>query len=136
MLQVRNANWPLGLLGAVGGGALGVLAFYLLGRLGLYAIVLPGAMLGIGCGALLPDKSGAMGIICGLLGLLLGVFTEWCFAPFAVDRSLWFFVAHLNGLPNVKLVMFAVGGLFAFWFGRGREGGVWKAKREPPASTE
>ncbi|MHC4176210.1 MAG: hypothetical protein ACYSWU_01815 [Planctomycetota bacterium] len=126
MDKVKNANYVLGLLGAAGGGAIGYFVFFLLARQGLYAIVLPGALLGLGCGALSRGKSNLLGVVCGLLGLLLGVFIEWRFAPFVADNSLWFFVTHLDDLATIKLVMIALGGLFAFWFGRGRQPGVWK----------
>jgi hypothetical protein len=124
MDEVRNANWPLGLLGAVAGGALGYFGFFFLARYGLYAIVLPGALVGLGCGGLSGGKSNLLGILCGLSGLLLGVFVDWRAGPFGVDPSLWFFVTHLHELPP-DLVLIALGGLCGFWFGRGREGGMW-----------
>ena len=136
MDNVKNANWPLGLLGAVGGGAIGYFAFLLLARQGLYAMVLPGALLGLGCGALSGGKSNVLGVVCGLLGLLLGVFTEWRFAPFLADDTLWFFVTHLNDLATIKLVMIGLGGLFAFWFGKGRQPGVWKRETRAADSHE
>jgi hypothetical protein len=121
----KQANWLLGLLGAAAGGAAGYFLFFLLTREGFYGLILPGAALGLGCGALLGGKSNAVGAACGVLALLLGIFTEWRFAPFIVDDSLWFFIAHLHELTLTTLVSIAVGGLFAFWFGRGREGGAW-----------
>lgn len=130
MDNVKTANWPLGLLGAVGGGAVGYFAFFLLARQGLYAMVLPGALLGLGCGALSGGKSNVLGVVCGLLGVLLGVVTEWRFAPFAADESFSFFVTHLKDVRTMALVMIALGGLFAFWFGKGRHGGVCKRERQ------
>lgn len=130
MDNVKNANWPLGLLGAVAGGAVGYFAFFLLARQGLYAMVLPGALLGLGCGALSGGKSNVLGVVCGLLGVLLGVFTEWRFAPFAADESFSFFVTHLKDVRTMALVMIALGGLFAFWFGKGRERRIWPRERE------
>ena len=114
----RNANWLLGLVGAVAGGAIGFAAFYGLLQVGIYALVLPGALLGLGCGMLARGHSVPLGIICGTLALALGIGAEWWF--FVKDASLWFFVTHLTDLLPVTLIMIAVGGLCGFWFGRGR----------------
>ncbi len=67
--NTKCVNWSLGLLGAIAGGAAGYLAFLALARLGLYALVLPGALVGIGCGMLSRGKSNLLGVVCGLLGL-------------------------------------------------------------------
>jgi hypothetical protein len=66
-----------------------------------------------------------LGVVCGVLATLLGIVTEWRFFPFIADGSFGYFVAHLHDLKMTTLVSIAVGGLFGFWFGRGREGGVW-----------
>ena len=118
-------NWVLGVAGAIAGGLLGYFAFFLLARQGLYAMVLPGALLGLGCGSLSGIKSNVLGIVSGLLAVLLAVFTEWRFAPFVDDGSFGYFISHVHNLKSMTLIMIAVGGLFSFWFGRGREGGVW-----------
>jgi len=91
----KNVNWPLGLLGALGGGSLGYFAFGYLVEQGFYAIVLPGALAGIGAGALSGGKSKPLGVVCGLLAIVLGIVTEWRFAPFVADESFSFFVRHL-----------------------------------------
>ena len=49
--------WPLGLAGGIVGGVLGYLLFMVIVRQEFYAIVLPGALVGIGCGALSGRKS-------------------------------------------------------------------------------
>ena len=117
----KLVNWSLGLLGAIAGGAAGYLAFLALARLGLYALVVPGALVGIGCGMLSRGKSNLLGVVCGLLGALLGVVAEWKSFPFVEDGSFWFFVVHLNDLSTATIIMIAAGGLFAFWFGKGRD---------------
>ena len=96
--NVRKASWPLGLTGAVVGGALGYLAFFWMARQGLYALVFPGAALGLGCGLLARGYSQRLGIVCGSVALLLGLLTEWRFAPFVADGGLRFFLAHLGDL--------------------------------------
>lgn len=97
-------------------------------------MVLPGALVGLGCGAMLGTKSNAMGVVCGLSALVLGLFIEWQFAPFERDRSLGFFLTHINQLRSMTLILIGLGAMLGFAFGRGREGGVWLRKtREPSA---
>ena len=121
--NVKISNWLLGVVGGIVGSALGYFAFFLLARQGLYAMVLPGALLGLGCGFLSGINSNVLGIVCGLLALLLGFFTEWRFAPFVDDGSFTYFITHVHNLKSMTLIMIAVGGLFGFWFGKGRAGG-------------
>ena len=128
-MMYKQANWLLGLAGAIGGGALGYFAFHFLARDGLYAMVLPGALLGLGCGALSGGKSTALGVVCGSLALVLGIVLEWQLAPFVADDSFPYFVTHIHELTTSTLVMIALGGLFGFWFGKGREGGAWLRRR-------
>jgi hypothetical protein len=117
----KNANWPLGLIGAIGGGILGYLVFLLLASQGLYGLVIPGATLGWGGGRLLKGKSQAFGAVCGFLGIVLGILAEWQFAPFIADPGFAYFITHLYNLEVVTLIMIVIGGLCAFWFGQGRE---------------
>ncbi|MGB2821537.1 MAG: hypothetical protein WBF17_11185 [Phycisphaerae bacterium] len=127
------AGWLLGLLGAAVGGFLGYWLFFVIARQGFYGIVLPGALIGIGCGCLSGRKSNALGFICGAAGLLAGLLAEWRFAPFVADKSLWYFLTHLHRLRVVTQVLIALGAALAFWFGRGREGGALPWRRKPPA---
>jgi hypothetical protein len=64
--------------------------------------------------------------LCALLALALGVFTEWRFAPFLVDRSLSHFVRHVTNLPLVTMLMIGTGALVGFWvpFRRGQDARV------------
>ena len=113
----------LGLVGAVVGAFLGYLLFVAIAGQGFYAIVLPGALAGVGCGALSGRKSNTLGIICGILGLAAGIVTEWRFAPFIADKSLFYFLTHIHELTRFTQVLILLGAAFAFWFGRGRKGG-------------
>ncbi len=113
----------LGLAGGVGGGVLGYFLFMVIVSQGFYALVLPGALVGIGCGALSGRKSTGLGIVCAILGLAAGIFAEWRFAPFAEDDSLSFFLTHFHKNSGITLVLIAVGVVCAFYFGRGRERG-------------
>ena len=144
-LKARNTNRPggsgqsltidllLGLLGALVGGVLGHFLVFMIARQGFYAIILPGALLGMGCGALSGRKSVVLGIICGVLGLAVGIYTQWRLAPFIKDESLSFYLSHLLDVNRVSQIMILIGTAFAFWFGMGREGGVWIRKRNTGA---
>jgi hypothetical protein len=109
---MRQALLVLG--GAAAGGLLGYVACIWLAGQGLYMVVLPGGLLGIGAG-LARNRSVALAVICGLLATGLGVFTTWRVAPFAKDESLSFFIQHIRHVEPVMLVMIALGGLVGFW---------------------
>lgn len=118
----------LGLFGAVGGGVLGYFLFMWIARQGFYAVALPGALVGIGCGALSGRKSTGLGIVCGILGLAAGLLSErWIALP--EGTSFGDLLRHLQNSGPVTLVLIAVGTICAFWFGRDREGGAWLRKR-------
>jgi len=115
----RSLSWILGLVGAVAGGALGFYAFGWLLSHDIYAMVLPGSLVGIGCGLLARRSSWLRGLLCGLGGLALGLFCEWHYIPFVKDRSLEFFVTHMHKIPIISLIFIGLGGLVSAWFGRG-----------------
>lgn len=117
-----------GILGAVAGGVVGTLLFSLLIRQGLYAIAMPGALIGLGCGFASRTKSWALGIVCAVASLILGFGLEWKFRPFLVDDSLSYFVRHIGDLKTSSLALIAIGGVFGFWFGVGRQ------RRQPHAN--
>jgi hypothetical protein len=120
----QKANWPLGLVGAVAGGILGYFLFFVLVHHRLYALILPGAAVGLGGGLLLRGKSNLFGALCGVSGLFLGIFTDWGFEQFEDDPSFVYFLTHLHKLDAITLIMIAVGGLIAFWMGKGSDRGV------------
>jgi hypothetical protein len=122
---VTTINWLLGIIGGAIGGVLGYYAFFFMVRQALYPMVLPGALVGLGCGALLGTKSNTMGIVCGLCALMLGLFIEWQFAPFGTDRSFGYFITHIHQRRSMTHILIVVGALLGFAFGRGREGGAW-----------
>ena len=114
-------NFVRGIGGAVIGGALGYLVFYLLYKQGFYMGILPGAALGMGAGYASGGKSILMGVICLFLGAILSVVGEWYAVPFAEDESLSFFIKNIMHKPTVKLLMLGAGTFAALWFGIGRE---------------
>lgn len=106
-------NNILALLAAVAGGIVGYLAFMWIAGQGLYALVLPGALVGV-CASIFKSRSRALCIVCGLLGLCFGLFTEWRFAPFISDGSLSYFLAHLHQLRPITMLMIGAGALIGF----------------------
>lgn len=120
-------HWLRGLGGAALGGAAGYVLFSLLLKAGLYALVLPGALMGIGCGRLSGVRSAALGAVCGVLATAVGVFVEWRFRPFVADDSLPFFLQNLTSLSLGTLLMISAGGVLGFYFGQGlgNEAATW-----------
>lgn len=101
-------------LGGVIGGFLGSLIFAWVLKQGLYAMILPGALVGFGASF---GKSSSMlvPIVCGISALLLGFFCEWKHFPFTADASLGYFLQHLHQLRPITLIMIVAGGFLGFW---------------------
>ena len=117
-----GANYWLGLLGAAAGGAIGYFGFWLLYSQGLYAMVLPGAMVGLGCGAASGGKSNVLGAVCAALAVAVSLSAEWTHRPFLADDGLAFFLTHLHQLKGVTMLAITIGAGIAYWLGRGRPG--------------
>src|SRR6266436_4312250 len=92
------------LIGAVAGGLVGYVGFLWIARQGLYALVLPGGLLGFGASSS-PNRSTAICIVCGMLALALGLLAEWRFAPFIKDGALVYFLTHVHQLKPITLIM-------------------------------
>src|SRR5690349_13779821 len=113
------------MLRAIAGGVVGAIVGYaifawLVAR-GLYALAIPGAALGLGCGLASRRSSLPTGLVCGVLAILLGLVSEWRFFPFVKDDSLRYFLSHSHELKPLTWVMIAVGGICGAYFGRGRD---------------
>jgi hypothetical protein len=117
-MQAKVVSHLLGLVGAVVGGCLGYVAFKWIWSQGFYALVVPGGMLGLGCGTAARHPSMIRGILCGVAALVLGLYTEWTFYPFAADDSFPYLVLHAYQLKWVTLLMVGLGILVAFWSGK------------------
>jgi hypothetical protein len=124
-----------GLCGATIGGLIGYYVFDWILDQRFYAMVLPGACLGMGFGLASRERSTVCGIVSGLLGLAFGLFMEWQFFPFKKDGSLEYFLQNIHQLKPITLMMIGLGGLIAFWFGVGRES-VVKSKPNDSSSEE
>lgn len=125
----------LAALGGIAGAALGCLLFLLIARQGFYAMALPGALTGLGCGSFSRRRSVGLGIASAVVGAIAGIVAEWLFAPFVKDRSLTYFLTHLQELKPFTQAMIALGAGLAFWFGMGRNGGPGDG-RKTAALTE
>lgn len=121
MQPVTAIHWLRAIGGALIGAALGFVCFYFMEKNGLYAMALPGALIGMFAGRLSGVRSNAIGVLCALIGATASIFIEWKFFPFIADDSLPYFVAHLHEVKSTSLILMAIGTAFAFWFGRGRE---------------
>lgn len=117
----RAKSLAIGLAGALAGGALGHFAFLWIARQGFYALMLPGALAGLGGGLFVKNKSVLRGVLCGLFAILLGLFSEWRFAPFIADPGLGYFLVHVFDLKPITLLMIAIGGVFGYWLSAGKE---------------
>jgi hypothetical protein len=115
-LPSRPAFRPVafGLIGAAAGGCLGYFAFFWIARQGLYALLVPPALLGLVAGLCARDRSPVLAITCGIAGLGLGLFTEWRFAPFYADGSLNYFIKHVHQLKPYTMIMLAIGTFFSY----------------------
>ena len=104
----------MAIVGAVAGGLVGHFVFLWITQQGFYALVLPGGLAGMVAGYFRP-KAVAVAVVCGIWGLVLGVFSEWRFAPFIKDASLGYFLSHLGQLRGITMIMIAAGAAIGFW---------------------
>jgi hypothetical protein len=121
-----------GLIGAVLGGLLGYFAFCWILNEGLYALALPGTLLGAGCGLMARHTSVLRGMLCGVAAVALGLYAEWDQFPFEKDQSLGFFLAHVGKLRMYTYLMLLIGALLGFYFGKGTLRDGRSPERQPP----
>lgn len=112
-----------GLIGAIAGGYLGYLGFGWFYTHGFYAMIMPGALLGLGCGMMARHPSTIRGVVCALGAIALGLHTEWEYFPFIADESRAYFLTHVPQVDSVHLLMIAVGAAIAYWVGK--DAGYW-----------
>src|SRR5262245_5119306 len=87
-----------GVAGGIVGGLVGFFVFQWLAKSGLYGMMIPGALLGLGAGLAARGHSIPLGVVCAIAAIGLSIFAEWKVFPFVKDNSFSFFLAHLNQL--------------------------------------
>jgi hypothetical protein len=107
----------LGIVGAIGGGALGFFVYGWILSQGFVAPFVPGGLLGLGCATLAGHRSAGRGIACGVGAVLLGFFADWWNFRWA-DPSLGYYITHIHHIAPIKLLMILAGGVIAYWVGR------------------
>lgn len=114
----RVMSTTLGVIGAIVGGVFGFVLFFWIIRQGFYALVLPGASVGLGCGLLARHRSTARGVACAIAALVLGLYTEWRYETFPVDDRFSYLVTHFYELRPITLVMIGLGTALAYYLGK------------------
>lgn len=117
-MQGRLVSNLLGVVSGVVGGVAGYFVFLWLLRQGFYGLMIPGALVGLGCGLLARHPSVVRGTACALAACALGLFAEWKAFRFVADESFAYMVRHFLEKPGATLIMFAGGVLLAFWLGK------------------
>ncbi|MDX1930923.1 MAG: hypothetical protein SFV81_30640 [Pirellulaceae bacterium] len=109
-----------GLIGMLVGGVAGFFLFQWLVSQGFYGLAIPGAVMGLACGYASRIHSPVLAVACAIGAILLLPFAEWKVLPFVADDSFSYFLAHMHQLKPLTWIMFALGVVFAAWFGLGR----------------
>jgi len=119
--ESKTRPLPVAIAGAVLGGAVGYSAFkLLLNSFGLYAMVLPGAMVGVGRATGSTAKSIPVGVVCFVGAVLISIITEWSVTVMPEDATFVDFLAALPDKPFRNQASLVAGPIMALWFGIGR----------------
>jgi hypothetical protein len=118
--QNPNARFLLAVAAGLGGGIVGHFLFIWMLQQGFYALLLPGALVGIAAGLVLKERSVPLIVICGLMGLAVGIFSEWRIGPFIADKSFGYFIRHLPDLLPLTKLMLVLSPICGAYFARGR----------------
>src|SRR4051794_4161849 len=105
----RLMSTMLGVIGGIVGGIFGFVLFGWLIRQGFYAMVIPGASLGLGCSVLARHPSTPRGVVCAFAALILGLYTEWSFYSLPANDHFAYLVTHFYQLRTITLIMIALG---------------------------
>jgi hypothetical protein len=114
----RLISTVLGVIGGIAGGIFGFVLFFWIASQRLYALVLPGAAIGLGCGLLARHRSVFRGFACAIAALGLGLYTEWRFEPFVIDSRFRYLLIHFYELKPITLIMIGLGAALAYYLGK------------------
>ena len=112
-------GWTLSLAGAAAGAFLGYVLFKWALRQGFYAMVVPGACLGMGAHLAAPTRSLTRGVVMGLAALAFGVIVD-CMTNAPPFDDLRYYFTNISRVKPMSLLMIALGGVVGFWWGRDR----------------
>jgi len=120
------AKIPLGVAGAIAGGVVGFFLFQILVDQGLYFMVLPGALVGLGCGLAVRSRSFVFSAIAMLISIPVTIVCEWKKDAYYCDdnETLMGIIEYTTRMstPELRgsliLVFIALNALIAFWLGR------------------
>jgi hypothetical protein len=125
--QRSKSRGPLGLAmvrGIVGGTVGGVLGYFVFDwalTQGYYALVLPGSLVGIGCGLASGRKLLALGILSAIGALLVGALADWNSLA-NPSPTIWEHAATLlQANRRMTAILILVSVVLAFYFGIGRD---------------
>jgi len=131
----------LGLIGAVIGGVIGHRLFLWIAQNGYYGLMIPGALVGLGCSQFALHRSMLRGLVCALGAIFVGLYSEWKHAPFRANDGFGYLLSHVSDLNQITLLMIALGGVFGFWLGK--DASPWlagllpaPAEKQPESSAE
>lgn len=119
-----SPNRPLwvGAVGAGAGAVAGYLLFFAALKYGaLYALVLPGGLIGLGRLFGTKTVSIPLGIACGLGALVLSLYIEYQVTPGAAEEGIPDFLRHVHEQPFRNVALIVAGPAMALWFGIGRK---------------
>jgi hypothetical protein len=130
----RVMSTTLGIIGGIVGGVFGFVLFFWIIKQGFYAMVLPGASIGLGCGLLARHPSTLRGVACAIAALCLGLYTEWRYMPFIGDDQFSFLVMHFYQLRPITLIMIALGTALSYYLGK--DAGFLAPRRDEAAAAK
>ena len=127
-IQPANSNLAkeilLGVFGALLGAVVSFFVFQFLVRRGLYFLVLPGALVGLGCGFAARSRLLVLGIIAVAVAIPTAIVCEWRTDGYRCDdgetlMGVLEYTSRMVELRGWKLPVFVgLNGLIAFWCGR------------------
>ena len=109
------------LAGIVAGAVCGYVVFRFLAKNGLYAPMVPGALVGMGCGMWVKTRSHARAVICVLVATFVNAWSEWMHFPFVINESFSYFITHLQDLTSRTQLMYGVSAVIAYYFAYARQ---------------